>query len=185
LEELLHFQPNQSFTIELWICPDRINRATVLALYDPEGVARSGRTHHLALIDLMHKPIAFHHVPAAIRTAFRPVPSSDYYSGINLFTNTHYTPGQWFHLVFVKADSYAATYLNGIETERVELGPEDQTAAGAYALILGQMALQDWDTTEASQKRPFTGGLDEVALYLHALSPSVVQQHFAASGVAE
>ena len=105
-ENLVHFDQNQSFSVEFWIRPDRINRATVFAIYDPDSVKPNGETNHLALIDLMHTPISFHHVPAAIRSAIRPIPSDDYYSGINMFTNEHYVPGVWMHIAFVKAETY-------------------------------------------------------------------------------
>jgi len=180
-ENLVHFAPNQSFSVEFWIRPDRINRATVFAVYDPKSVKPNGETDHLALIDLMHTPISFHHVPAAIRAAIRPVPSDDYYSGINMFTNEHYIPGQWMHIAFVKGDDYAATYINGAETNRVSISSAEHTLEGDYAIIFGQMSEQNWDTAKNAQKRPFVGAMDEIAFYKHALTPDEVASHYRAS----
>ncbi len=180
-ENPIHFESNQKFSVEFWIRPDRINRATVFAVYDPQSVKANGETDHLALIDLMHTPISFHHIPAAIRTAIRPVPSDDYYAGINMFTDQHYIPGQWMHIAFVKSDDYAATYINGEETNRVFFSETEHTLAGDYAVVFGQMSMQNWETALEGQKRPFVGALDEIAFYLHDLTELEIRRHYNAS----
>ncbi len=177
-DQPIHFDTNQVFSVEFWIRPDRINRATVFAIYDPQSVKPNGETDHLALIDLMHTPISFHHVPAAIRAAIRPEPSDDYYSGINMFTNQHYIPGEWMHVAFVKSYDYAATYINGEESNRVSFARSEHTQAGDYAVIFGQMSEQDWSTALEGQKRAFVGALDEIAFYLHDLKPAEIRHHY-------
>jgi len=174
----IHFSHNQRFSVEFWIRPDQINRATVFAVYDPQSVKPSGETNHLALIDLMHWPISFHHVPAAIRAAIRTVPSDDYYSGINMFSNRHYIPGEWMHIALVKSENYAAIYLNGTESNRVQFTDAEETQEGDYEIVFGQMAVQDWDTTLESQKRPFVGAMDEIAFFLRDLSPEEIKTHY-------
>jgi len=178
IQELFHVGDNANFSIELWASPDKYNRVTLFGLYDPAGVEETGETNHIAIIDFMHKSRAFHHTPSAIRTAYRPTASDDYYFGINMFTRFHYVPGRWYHIVLVKASDYVATFINGVKTSHVPLGEEDYLEAGQYAAIFGQMSIQDWSTAEQIQKRPFTGGIDEIAIYRRALDAEEIANHY-------
>ena len=43
------------------------------------------------------------------------------------------------------------------------------------------MSEQNWLTANEGQKRPFVGAMDELAFYMHAISPEEVAAHYKAS----
>ncbi len=151
-----------SFTIELWGCPDRLQHGALIDVLsnDWEG--------DLNTIEIAMKT-ALIHPPAAYRFFHRHPPSQQNVSTLNLFDHRTCTPMQWTHLVATKTPDSICLYVNGKQVRRIEakVGSDDVT----YQLVIGQM-----DGKRIA--RQFEGALDEVALYDRAISKEEVQQHY-------
>lgn len=83
-----------------------------------------------------------------------------------------YTDGQWHHVVATQSAAGMKLYVDG-----ALVGTDPQTSAEAYTGWLHVGGDNTWDNSGVW----FNGEIDEVALYLHELSPSRVLAHYQAS----
>jgi hypothetical protein len=152
-----------SFSFELWVNPDHLHNATLVAT-SPIGNAFS--ESQLNVIELSHQT-CYLHTPATFRFLHRYPAARD--GGMNLFAPNGYTPGRWHHIVAVKTPKRIQIYINGELVKEFEAESEDDNSA--YCLILGQIK---WTTLH----RQFIGAMDEFALYQRALTPEEVRTHY-------
>lgn len=151
----------ESFSIELWACSQRLNWMTLVDVLseDWEG-------------DLNAIEIAFQspfiHTPGALRFFHRYPPAQDLHSGVNLFSQDTFTPGQWHHVVVTKTPDSLSMFVNGRELSRFE--GEIECDDELYQLSVGQM--------DQRLHRQFEGALDEIALYSRALTTQEIKRHY-------
>jgi PKD repeat protein len=87
----------------------------------------------------------------------------DYWSGV--VTSTNLAAGWWYHIAAVRKGETMSLYVNGEkESEMSCLSGRTVDDSGARELVFGG--------------EPFSGALDEVALYPRALSAGEIMQHF-------
>ena len=87
--------------------------------------------------------------------------------GTNIFTDTTYSDGVWFHGAIVKTPDTMTLYVNGAIVGTADDSTQfDQTALTVVLSVLRHDSLQ----------RFVTGALDDLQLYNHALSAEEVQQ---------
>ncbi|MEZ6040543.1 MAG: LamG-like jellyroll fold domain-containing protein [Planctomycetaceae bacterium] len=153
-------------TLELWMRPDDLQHSTCLGLIhdDPDP----GR-NHLSVLEVATDTFLVHE-PGAIRFLVRSPPAHDFALGVNAFTPGLVTPGQWQHVVAVWDTGKIQLYFNGMAAGHVEV--EQENCEGRFHVILGQLRMS------TNTHRPFSGALDEVALYRRALTSDDVQRHF-------
>ena len=114
------------------------------------------------------------HEPRAIRF-FHRWPAEDFRHGAtHVFSRGQYFPGRWHHIVAVREPERLCLYHNGKLQSRVNVAPNQD--GDTYQLMLGRYARASSDRKAFSG--PFSGRLDEVALYDHALSESDIQEHY-------
>jgi hypothetical protein len=152
----------ESFSIEFWVNPAMLHWATLVGIV-PEGDEKSA--NHLNVIELAHQTFLVHEA-GAFRFMHRHPPTKG--GGMNLFTPMGCTPGRWHHLVAVKTPQELKLYLNGQLARRLagEMGSDE----ASYQLHLGELRVSSVD-------RQFVGSIDEVALYLYALSDAEIERH--------
>ena len=163
-------QPIENFgqgplTFEFWMRPDHLGHATCLAVYADEG--KPGE-HHLSVIEIVTNTFLIHE-PGAVRFLMRSPPSRHSEFGVNAFSHSVCTPGQWQHVVAVWNTDSIQLYFNGHMVRHVSVGQPD--CPGKFHIILGQL-------DPVRVERQFSGALDEVAVYRRALSLSEVQLHY-------
>jgi hypothetical protein len=153
----------ESFTVEFWVNPAMLHWATLVGIV-PEGDQASAQ--HLNVIELAHQTFLVHEA-GAFRFMHRHPPTKG--GGVNLFTPTGCTPGRWHHLVAVKTPQELKLYLNGQLARRLagEMGSDEKP----YQLHVGELRV-------ANTERQFVGSIDEVALYLYALSDAEIERHY-------
>jgi hypothetical protein len=152
-----------SFSVEFWVNPEMLHWATLLAIV-PEEDTESKK--HLNVIELAHQtPLV--HEPGVFRFMHRHPPEGT--GGVNLFSSGGCTPGRWHHLVAVKTPHDLKLYLNGQPSR--SLTAEMGSDVGRYQLHLGGLRTSSTD-------RQFVGSIDELALYLHALTDAEIQRHY-------
>jgi hypothetical protein len=94
--------------------------------------------------------------------------------GIQLTGGT-YTPGVWTHVVAVWNGTAPTLYVNGVNTNAAVSGPGGYNPNSAASP--GIFSVGSYDTGA----NPFTGAVDETALYSAALTPAQVLAHFNAA----
>lgn len=161
VDEGLNGWNEDEFSIELWVCPQRISWMTLVDVLSEDWQG-----------DLNAVEIAFQsaliHAPGALRFFHRFPPAQDIRSGVNLFTQETCTPGQWHHIVVCKTENSLSMFVNGMEIRRYE--GEIKSDSGRYQLSIGQM--------DQRLHRQFEGALDEIALYKRALSAEEIRTHY-------
>lgn len=178
LKGLIEFRKNQAFSIEFLFCADRINRASIFSLFDPDSVTSNGSANHFVLIETMAENDWYSHIPACVRSVYRPVADTKASSGINSFGKDHYYPGVWTHLVVSFDGRYLRTYQNSRLQNEVLIEENEQfNEFNQYAMVLGQMASYPDAEPPFENYRPFMGLIDELALYDRVLTADEIKSH--------
>lgn len=183
LDGQMEFQKNQPFSIEFLFCPDRIRRGTLLALFEANSVEPSGTADHFIIVETMARQDFFSHLPGAIRTAYRPVPSGYSMDGINAFSSQQYLPGKWVHFAMTFDGKVLRTYQNGHLQNTLELDADENPENGSYAMVLGQISSSELEQPPEENYRPFVGSIDEFAVYNKELSAEEILTHFQKTGL--
>jgi len=153
---------SETFTIELWACPQRLHHGALI------DILNQNLTGDLNTIEIaMRTP--WIHPPGAFRFFHRHPPGQSAYSGLNLFDHDTCAPGEWSHIVAVKTPKSLSFYINGKCVRKIvgEMGSDDDL----YQLSIGQM-------DKKSLLRQYEGALDEIALYRHELTEDVISEHY-------
>ncbi len=153
------------FTIEMWIRPDDLSHSTCMGIV-PQKSPRG--SIHLNVIEIVTESEMIHE-PGSFRFLHRWPPSQLFQDGINTFTQGLCTPGQWRHIVAVKAETHVAFYVNGRPLRKVPL--ENGDGDGDFLIILGQLRTH-------TPFRQFAGSIDEFAIYPGVLSDERIDEHF-------
>ncbi len=178
LNGLIEFRKNQAFSIEFLFCADRINRASMFSLFDPDSVTSNGSAKHFVLIETMAEDGWYSHIPACVRSVYRPVADTEASSGINSFGKDHYYPGVWTHLVISFDGRYLRTYQNSRLQNEVHIEKnEPLNESSRYAMVLGQMASYADSEPPSQNHRPFMGLIDELAIYDRVLTADEIKSH--------
>ncbi len=151
-----------SFSIELWACPQRLHHGAMIDILNEDWTGDLNTIEIAMQTQLIHRP-------GALRFFHRHPPGQNAKSGINLFDHDTCTPGQWSHVVASKTPDSLTMYVNGKKVSSIEgkTGSDNDL----YQISIGQM---DKD----SLHRQYEGALDEIALYNYALTPEQVQKHY-------
>ncbi|WP_437191700.1 LamG-like jellyroll fold domain-containing protein [Planctomicrobium sp. SH527] len=151
-----------SFTIELWACPQRLHHGAMIDILNEDWTGDLNTIEIAMQNQLIHRP-------GALRFFHRHPPGQNAKSGINLFDHDTCTPGQWSHVVTSKTPDSLTMYVNGNKVRHIEgkTGSDNDL----YQISIGQM---DKD----SLHRQYEGALDEIALYDYALTPEQVRKHY-------
>lgn len=153
---------NESFTIELWVQPERGNSQSLLSLVP----ATPDPLEHALLLEFIEETQMVH-PRYSFRFLHRNPPAK--FGGINLFTNGGCKIGDWHHVVAVRTTSSLRLYHNG---DLVSLSVvEANDASQDLVCFLGQLRRR-------SGERQFCGEIDEFAIYQHALTTSQIRQHY-------
>ena len=155
-----------SFSLEFWMRPDDIQHSTCVGLIlDEENFGRN----HLSVVEIATDTFLVHE-PAAIRFLVRSPPEHDYALGLNAFSPSLCTPGQWQHVVAVWDTGDIRLYFNGRLVRHLQ--NEQPRCDGLFHVILGQLRIVP------NTHRPYAGALDEFALYRHALTDDDIRRHY-------
>lgn len=113
-----------------------------------------------------------HHVHPnfAMRSVLRS--PAGYLAGVNVYSDRAYLIHEWHHIVVVRGNGRCRIYIDG-ELSGESVTPEvfDQER---YDLIVGRLH----PLPAELDSRPWSGGIDEIALYDHALKEEAIRQHF-------
>ncbi|MEU4494504.1 LamG-like jellyroll fold domain-containing protein [Streptomyces sp. NPDC023998] len=88
------------------------------------------------------------------------------------------TDGNWHHVVLTGAGTTQTMYLDGASVGSLT-GPIDHHEKSNAYLGAGYSS-PAWDGKPTNEVRYYTGQMDEVAVYHHALTPTTVAEHYAA-----
>lgn len=84
----------------------------------------------------------------------------------------HYQSGQWLHVVVTASPTGARIFVNGVSIETFPFSGTPLLFDPSRELTVGVLS-------SSNHREEFIGGIDEVALYDHVLSPGRIRSHFA------
>lgn len=171
---------DEGYAVELWAQPSalRANGHGKAALVSLIADRPGDIDLHISLLELTarsHEPAD----PCAARFLDRWPAGWNPNRGVNVFSRRNLIPGRWHHLVGQKNGGRLELYLDG---ELVASSPESIVAADGRPetepcrLLVGR--LKRW-ADEIHEIRPFTGRLDELAVYPRPLTAGEVREHAA------
>ncbi|MBN2163141.1 MAG: FecR domain-containing protein [Pontiellaceae bacterium] len=175
-DEDIFLDNDSAFTLELWVCPEKIHRSTVAGCYLLDSIRPGGGTDHLYLIETQAQAQARQHVAGAIRTLYRPLPSE--FGGVNMFTETSYIPTRWMHMVYTRDAEQVCFYVNGVLEKKLPLVFGEELEPNQYRLAFCEMSSPENDSEDRRSKRPYVGMIDEIAFYSRVLSVDEVRSHY-------
>jgi ferric-dicitrate binding protein FerR (iron transport regulator) len=92
--------------------------------------------------------------------------------GRDMYSKTRFAANSWNHIAAVRQQGTATLWLNGKpEASAENAAPLD---AASLQLVLGRL----YEDAKRGDARPFTGYIDEVAIYDRALSPTEIEKHY-------
>ncbi|GAA4434833.1 LamG domain-containing protein [Bremerella cremea] len=154
------------FTVEFWVRTDRMHWGTFFGILPVDQNDRQ-RESHLCVLEYANKTNVVHR-PATVRMLYRYPPTS-YTGGMNVFSAQSCAPGIWTHVVAVRRTDGIYLYCNGkLQFILDALDFDDQSA---YSVLLGQL-------DSVRPQRQLEGQIDEVAIYLKALSEAQIRRHY-------
>jgi hypothetical protein len=157
------------YAVELWFVTEAISHAALASLLEPTDPSHVKHQFITELTALTRQTL---HPPAAVRFLHRWPPDSA--GGVNVYTEVHYVPYRWHHLVAQTDVERMELYLDGTLAESVPISRDRASQPGL--LLLGRLSKVPNDHWCLS--RPFVGQMDEVAIYDHPLSADEVRDHF-------
>ncbi len=91
----------------------------------------------------------------------------------SIFSRGNYVPGRWYHVVAQKQGDRIDLYVNGVRDFSMTLEPDHPVSF--CKLVVGRSTAEGPDQLDSD---PFFGGMDELAIYDHPLSPEEIRSHF-------
>lgn len=163
--------PLKSYSVELWTKPSHYHYSAILGLVDPKLTAEKKQKHGLFFGLYGPQNLGDDH-PHEIINAFRfvhrsPVATMD---GAECNPSLPYAVREWQHIVMRKDRAEHSLFLDG---EIVATTTDSNPLPAGLRLIIGQLY-----TNTSVSGRAFTGQIDEVALYEHALTDAEVLEHY-------
>ena len=154
-----------SFSIEVWVCP-REFRLQELVWLDPQ--MPGGVDFDVAALSLLQgeewqgptRRVRFSHSHPNAKRSQRSV-----------YSVTPYSINEWQHLVGVKKGPEQLLYVNGELVAREEAVAESNAP---FCMVVGRLP----PPRENTDRRYFSGQLDELAIYDHALSTEEIKLHY-------
>lgn len=179
------------YTLELWLRADIERHATVLGLLEaaapwpelsvpPEpGQPARVRQDYLSVIESVgaaNSAAGMRHPMQRLRYLHRSPPGRA--TGTNLFTAAPYRLRQWHHVAAVCDGQELRLYLDGqLSSREAASGPH---GGEAFHVLLGRQRPAGF----AHDARPWTGGLDEAAIYERPLAAEEIRAHYDAAPAA-
>lgn len=168
-QPLLSGLMTNSHSVEAWIAPDDLRHASFLSLFP--SWSQFGY-EQFTLLEIA-TDTSWVHQPGSIRFLSRYPPARSSARGLNLFSAGLVTPGQWHHIVTTSTESKLSLFINGTLVREIENRQEQPRKDEPLRCLIGQLTLdQIW--------RQFSGRMDEVAIYRHALSADEILEHYSA-----
>ncbi len=160
--------PDPGFGFELWVMSQDYRHATLVSLLaeTPTGMFR-----HFSLLELTTRGHPFNSRSPRVRFLHRWPPGGD--GGLNIYSNVSYVPYRWHHLVSQSNGARMELYIDGVLAHSRPLNHERATAQ--CQLLLCRLKPLDQPYEHA---RPFSGRIDEFAVYDRPLSSAEVVDHF-------
>jgi hypothetical protein len=160
--------------VELWVLPGEIRDASLVGLFPPKdhlAAGKRGRFVHTFLLELTAYDRGSLFKPASVRFLHRwPL---DTRVGHNIVSEAVYVLRRWHHVVAQKNGGRLELYFDGELDRAMPLEPDHPTMS--CRLVVGRRTP---DPNEPRDERPFTGRIDELAIYDHPLSSDEVRGHY-------
>jgi hypothetical protein len=156
------------YAVELWFLPEMISHAALISLSEPTDTTHVRHQFITELTALTRQTL---HPPAVVRFLHRWPPNSA--GGVNTYTEAHYVPYRWHHLVAQVEAERMELYLDGTLAASFPVNASQASQPGV--LLLGRLSkvpIEHWWWS-----RSFVGLMDEVALYDHPLSAEEIVEH--------
>ena len=176
LMEGLWQPPTQTgYAVELWMTSSALRLSALLCAVNPRVIEDlpkpESREKHLLLLQLMDRSQRWMHPNGSVRMLQR-IPAG-YGGGINAFSDLTYTPGHWHHIVAQNDGKQLQVWIDGKLAGVAAMGPMDP--ANPCEILLGRLTRVE----NSNDARPFTGRIDELALYERVLSAEEIARHHA------
>lgn len=159
--------PELGRAAELWFLPEAIDHASLLSL-----VGQKDTNHHALFLEMTSRNRHTLHPPAIVRFLDRWPAGTD--GGCNIYSEHHYTPYRWHHVVGQMNAGRMELFLDGELTRSLSENLEHPTQPSQ--VLLGR--LSTIPLTDYIHCRAFVGRIDEVALYDRPLSAEEVRDHY-------
>jgi len=166
----------RGYAIELWIQPSLPSpklpgQAALISMIAPSDEPPEKHVSYLALTARSRRSL---HEPCQVRFLDRWPAGLD--GGDNVFSPRTFVPALWHHLVAQKNGAVLELYVDGQLVGTSPVTAAESDADCACQLLVGQ--LKRWPLAgNADQIRPFSGRLDELAIYDRPLSLTEIQRH--------
>lgn len=168
-EQLWPSQKLDSYTVELWMKASHFHYSAVIGLVDPKP-DKTKRQKHGFFFGLTG-PSGIHadyfgDRANALRFIHRSPAARE--GGAECISPMPYSVREWQHIVLRKSDEQLDLLLNG---EVIDSTRDAAPLPANLRLVVGQL----YATLD---ERTFTGQVDEIALYNHALSDDEIKRHY-------
>ncbi len=163
--------------VEFWFLAEASRHAVLVGLLPPGGLNPEGqRDHYLhnLLVEITAWQRQSLHKPGSVRLLLRS--PHDPLQVSNVYSAQGYVAGQWHHVIAQQRGDLGELYLDGNLTQGTLLNPG--LIPFPCQLVVGRRMP---DAEDQNESRAFAGGLDELALYDHALTSTEIQQHLRAA----
>jgi len=167
-----------AYTVEGWFKPDRIHRGTILALFTD---AQEELEYPVEVNVDMQAIITEERELIADKIRFRftqLIPNAEQERLVTAIDeHVAYQPNQWGHVVAVHEPGQTRLYLNGKLVQQAEYDTSD-SPQNTHPLQLAVGNTGVGVQLNRSNFRTFSGLIDEVAVYDHALSEEQIKNHY-------
>lgn len=159
--------PEPGRAAELWFLSEAIDHASLISL-----VGEKDTNHHTFFLELTSRNRHTLHPPAIVRFLDRWPAGTD--GGCNIYSEHHYTPYRWHHVVGQMNGGRMELFLDGKPARSLSENLEHPTQPSQVLLgRLSTIPLSDY-----IHSRAFVGQIDEVALYERPLSAEEIENHY-------
>lgn len=168
-------QPLDEYTVQFWVKPSHYHKGALLGLVGDS--LPDGRSPHSLLIELSgpYENDRGFASPNAMRFLHRSPMSTDSTVGSSCCSVASYSVRQWQQIVARKLGSRLELFCDG---EVVATAESDAPLTTGTRVLIGQLYPVIVRSSPSIAHRPFSGQVDEVALYERALSDSEIRRHY-------
>jgi hypothetical protein len=156
------------YSVELWLKPSHVHSGDVLALCATEyewnvlllELQGTGNIQPMSSFSRTH--------PCTLRFTHRDPPNGNYRTGTHSFSSEPYLVRRWQYVVAVKRGEQLEFYIDG---KLVAQGKDKTSLTSDLRLVVGRQCLTD-------NILPFSGQIDELAVYSRALNKDEIKGHY-------